>query len=246
MKFIPFSNLEPDGENDKPISMPRLNRTSQESVVSDSDIDRISEALEITRSSFKVLSPRVFWDDLVSQVTSIQSEITLEDVVQFLDIMNNPNEYKKWRLVYADAGGTYLAILESLELTNGFQHIHPAKDWKGIDVEDLYSSPRDPRNSRFLADLIFFAGKHINGSTEVMDEAIKRLDSEDRMFVDKFVSICYAYFSAVFYTMRFINPSVIDTWVEVFNLDSDPTPENIQKACQCWGDNPRGDRDASV
>lgn len=237
MRFIPFSNLEEPEEEE--VAPPKKEKSALlEPTVTDSDLDRISDAIEITRRALPKLDPQIFWDDLVSQITAIQPDVTLEDVEHFLKIMSTPLLYKKWKSVFAEAGGTYMAILEFLELTKGFQHISASEDFKIINVEDIYPAPRNPAHSKYLAELVFFAGKHFKNPSRAIDAIITSMDTEERAFASKFISISFAYFSAIFYTMRFVNPSVIDTWIEVFNLDATPTPEQIQTACECWWDDP--------
>lgn len=240
MKFIPWSLLETTKREEPVVEVATPKKEKKRAkALTDAAFTNISTSLEITRVSLTKITPDIFHDQLISRISATQNTITLEDVDRFISIMKGKKSFETWKGLWAHAGGTYLAILDFLELSNGFLHIHPFNKMQKIDVEDIFPSPKDPTNSRFLADLVMFASKHLDRDSNGFKKIIEMLPEEEQSFATTFVTICYVYFSTIFYTMRFINPSLIDTWAEVFELTTDDSAEKVAEACQCWWDNPQ-------
>lgn len=247
MKIIPFSALEEPQDEKKEVPktwksalVPKQNDggVMERKGISDTAIENLAQCLEIAKEKFEMINPEAFWDEIVSLVSPAKTKLTLEDVKYFISTMNDPKSWARWRSIYADVGGKYIALLEHLSLSNGFLHIHPSTDGTMVDVEELYPPPIDVRHSKFLAELVFYAWEGPGTNHKIEQRLINKLLPKEREFVDKYISICYIYFSTIFYVMRFVNPTIIDGWVGAFDLKMDSTDEEILEACDCWMDFP--------
>jgi hypothetical protein len=124
--------------------------------------------------------------------------------------------------------------MEYIEISNNYRHVSISEDGKKIIVKEIFPPPESFENAKFLSDLVAHASDSVQIPEKFLVKAMSRLDADEKTFVPVFTRICHIYFSSLFYSSRFINPSVIDAWAEVFELKIDSSAESIRSACTCW------------